>query len=76
MAISGLVITLSEQESERVSALNAMEQEPWLSLGVAQGHRLPVVVDSEDRHQFQACWDALLAMEGVVHVDLVTVDYE
>lgn len=76
MAISGLVITLSEHEAERAAALACIAKERALTLGQAHGLRLPAVLESDDRHHYQRCWDALVDLPGVLQVDLVFVDYE
>ena len=74
MAVCGLVITLSE--IEQATSSKVLAELGWLTLGEQQRLRLPAVMEPRDRQDFRHCWDALLAVDGVVHLDLVYVDYE
>lgn len=74
MPISGLVLTLSQYEADRASALAALRDHPALALGAAAAHRLPVVADTPDCVEDQALWDWLHALPGVLFVDLVCTD--
>lgn len=74
MPVSGLVLTLSRNETDRASALAALRDHPALALGEAAAHRLPVVADTPDSVQDQALWDWLRELPGVLFVDLVCTD--
>lgn len=76
MPISALVITLSSDPKEKQRAVEALSQDPRVTLGERQGARLPVVVETETtREGSRMVREELLQIEGVVFVDVVMVDF-
>lgn len=76
MPISALVITLDPDPERRARALDSLHRDPRLTLGEMTAGRLPVVAETEtlaggDR----LVSDELSAVEGVVLVDVVLVDF-
>ncbi len=76
MPISGLVITLSDDPSQRQIALDQLATDPRLTLGQLHGSRLPVVAETETvRQSTDLVREELLDIPGVVFVDIVSVDF-
>lgn len=77
MPVSGLVVTLSDEQSARQNALETIEADERLEIGDRQKNRLPVVADTESIDGgTELVRDELLDIEGVVFVDLITVNFE
>ena len=76
MAITGLVLTLSEDPTERAKALEKIECEPGVTLGDPAGARFPVVVDTPSTREDRDSFERLGAIEGVRLVELVCVNFE
>lgn len=74
MPISGLVITLESLES-RAPLLTRLEADPRISVGLAQGLRLPVVTDTAGSEEGEALVRELFTVPGVSFVDVVTIDF-
>lgn len=74
MPVSGLVLTLSLNAPDRAAALDALRRHPSIEVGEAQGHRLPIVVDTPASDDDRAVWDWLHAQEGILFVDVVCAD--
>jgi len=74
MPVSGLVLTLGELDSERDAAVHALRDRPEITLGDAQGRRLPIVVDTHCDDEDKAIWEWLHELRGVLFVDLVSAD--
>ena len=77
MPVSGLVVTLSDDEEERAGAVDTIAADERLTIGEAQKNRLPVVAETETIGEgSELMRDELLDIDGVVFVDLVTVNFE
>jgi len=74
MPVSGLVLTLSREESCRREALSALYEHASIAIGELVAHRLPIVVDTPSCEEDQAIWEWLQELPGVVFVDLVCTD--
>ncbi|MEZ4459453.1 MAG: hypothetical protein R3E66_06935 [bacterium] len=76
MPVSSLVVTLHDELSERMAALSQMESTTYLTVGEIVGRvHVPVVCESESLSQGEAHVRELMAMRGVVFVDVVMVDF-
>ena len=73
MAISGLVVTLADDDAAADAAVARMGADPRLTLGDRFGHRLAVVVDTPSVDADRALWDELRQMSGVTFVDVTFV---
>lgn len=71
MPICGAVLHLSGEWKRRKAALEALARDPRLTLGEANGNRLPVVLDTRDQREDDALWRELLAIDGVMHADVI-----
>ncbi len=74
MSISGLVLTLDPATPP--NTLSILNTDPRLTLGEANGPRLPVVVDAEDGRASRDVVDELAALEGVLAVDIAFVSFD
>jgi hypothetical protein len=75
MPIVSAVLTLSQTPTLRVATLTALRSTPAVTLGEAHGDRVPVVLDTPDRAQDKAAWDALESLPGVTFIELVFADF-
>ena len=76
MTVSALVVTVSEDEALRARCLEALCEQPGLTLGDPTGPRFPVVVDSHDLRGGRAVFESLAELDGVQSVELVQVYFE
>ncbi len=76
MAITGLVLTLSDDPEERARALERLESEPAVTLGESSGARYPVVVDTPSSREDRDVFQRLSVTEGVRLVELVCANFE
>jgi hypothetical protein len=76
MAITGLVLTLSEDEGEREQALVRLAGEPCVTLGEPKAFKYPAVLDTPSSREDRDCFDRLEATAGVNLVELVCVSFE
>ena len=73
MPISGLVITTRSERSEEVLA--ALRLLPDVTVGAAQGRKLPVVTEAPTLSAARKLTEALMRLPGVDFVDVVSVDF-
>ena len=81
MPISGLVVTLSDSDTERADAIDAMRREPRIELGISEleqtvASRIPIVVDTQSNEGDKQVWQWLNDLPGVVFVDVALVGFE
>lgn len=74
MPVSGLVLTLSREESCRREALSALYEHASIVIGERVAHRLPIVVDTPNSEEDRAIWEWLQKLPGVAFVNLVCTD--
>jgi hypothetical protein len=73
MPISGLVIRLAEKRVELPSQIACDRR---LTLGDLQEQRfLPAVLETSTLQESEAVVEGLLALEGILGVDIVTLDF-
>jgi hypothetical protein len=73
MSISGLVVTLADEDVTAESAVTTLRADARLTLGERFGRRLAIVADTSSVHDDRVLWDELREMPGVVHVDVTFV---
>lgn len=77
MPVSALVVTLDAEPDNRQKAFDALMARDWLTLGeTIEDAHLPVVLESDTLSQGEERFREILALEGVVHVDVVMVDFQ
>lgn len=76
MVTSALVVTLDGDATARAAALEALSSDARLTLGDLAGLRLPVVAETSGLATAEALTEELLALRGVVFVDVVLVDFD
>jgi hypothetical protein len=75
MAVSALVLTLSEDAAERARALSVLRATPTITLGDLADLRLPIVTETPTARDGAALAEWLLEVPGVHLVDLVFADF-
>ena len=70
MPIIGAVLTLGEGAD-----LEALGADPRVTVGPRMGAKLPVVLDTVGRREDIELCDSLLALRGVLHIDVATADF-
>jgi nitrate reductase NapAB chaperone NapD len=76
MWISSFVVTLPESSDASTSIKNAIVAIPVFEVGVAQGRRLPVVLQVDDGHAARHWHEWVTDLPGVVHVEVAFVSFE
>jgi len=76
MAVTALVLTLSDDETERKAALSELARQSGVTIGDPFGVRFPVVVDTESTREDKLCFERIEAIDGVHLIELVSVDYD
>lgn len=76
MVTSALVVTLDDDASARATAIDAMASDARLTLGEPAGMRLPVVAETSGLAAAETLAEELMAVPGVVLVDVVLVDFD
>ena len=77
MPVSGLVVTLSDDEKKSAQATLALKVDSRLTIGERQKNRLPVVAETETIGEgSRLVRQELLEVDGVIFVDVVTVNFE
>lgn len=72
MAISGLVVTLSEHDAA-AAALLSLASDPRLTLGERFGRRVALVAETRSAHEDRLLFDDLRGLPGVANVDVAFV---
>lgn len=75
MPISGLVITLQQNESGQ-SALARIQSTPTFEIGKRDGARLAAVLETKTPKQDKHCWNWLNQLPGVLFVDVVFIHFD
>lgn len=73
MAVSGIVVTLSEDSALAAAALGALRADGRLTLGERFGARVAAVAENAGVAEDGAMWDDLHALPGVERVDVTFV---
>jgi len=75
MPISGLILSL-EAAVEVDDLVAELSQDPHLDVGVPQGRRLPVVLDTTDAQEDRQLWDWIRERSGVFHIDVSFIHFD
>ncbi|MFO0836539.1 MAG: hypothetical protein U0638_16350 [Phycisphaerales bacterium] len=73
MAVSGIVVTLSDDRGLAKAALESLSTDPRLTLGERFDRRLAAVAETPSVRDDRDLWDDLNALPGVVRVDVTFV---
>lgn len=76
MIVSALVVTLPALPAARPDVIDALTRDPRLLVGVPVADRLPVVAEAESARAGADLVDHLRTVDGVVAVDVVSIDFE
>jgi nitrate reductase NapAB chaperone NapD len=76
MWISSFVVTLPESSEASANIQHALAAMPVFEVGIAQGRRLPVVLQADDGHDARHWHEWVTALPGVVHVEVAFVSFE
>ena len=76
MAISGLVLTLTDDPAGQAQAILSLAAMPELELGDLTGMRLPVVAETPHQGADRDLFERLQAMPGVLYADVAYVWFE
>lgn len=76
MPISGLVLTLVQDDSQRRLVLDALRKHPAMELGEAVDDRVPVVMDTPDSESDRRMWDWLNSLPGVIQIEIAVIHFE
>lgn len=74
--ISGLIVRLRQEPIEAQAACDAIRCHREFQVGDRIGDNLPAVLEAKDPAQSQDLTDWLLALPGIAHVDVVSVNFE
>lgn len=73
MAISGLVVTLAEDDAAADATVTQLRADTRLTLGDRFGRRLALVADTPSIHADRDLWDELRETPGITNVDVTFV---
>ena len=76
MAISGLVLTLTDNDALRARTLQLLAEMPELALGEPTGLRQPAVADTPHRWTDRELFERLQAMPGVHYAEVAYVWFD
>jgi hypothetical protein len=76
MPISGLVVTLAEDQAAQDAAVAAMSAHPAIEIGTRSFNQMPVVVETVDEEQDRLIWEWLHALPGVVMVVVALIHFD
>jgi hypothetical protein len=75
MTVSGLVLTIVGDASQRAAVLERLRADPRLTLGPPVADRWPLAAETDDLRAGEALVRTLEAVPGVARVDVVSVDF-
>ena len=76
MPISGLIVSLAPEDASRHQAIDAIESEPRIDVGVIESLRMSIVVDTKSSEEDKVVWNWLQDLPGVVFIDVAMVGFE
>lgn len=76
MPVSGLVVTLSEDDGFQQETIDAIVAEPRLEIGYIRGQRMAVVMDTRSADEDKELWSWLTALPAVLFVDVTLIGFE
>jgi hypothetical protein len=76
MPISGLVITLTEDDRLADEAVTTLAARPEIVVGMRQRQWLPVAVDGRDYAHSREVHEWIGAQPGVTFVDVTSINFE
>jgi nitrate reductase NapAB chaperone NapD len=76
MPVSGLVVSLKSDLTLREEAIAAIRKESRIEVGVIEGRRMAIVIDTTSTDDDKQLWCWLAALPGVTFVDVAMVGFE
>lgn len=76
VAVSGLVISVSDDEANRAALIEALVEAGCFELGEWIENRLPVALEAADERISREWFEWLCGLPGVVKVDVAVVSWE
>lgn len=76
MPVSGLVVSLVSDPQLRKEAIASIRSEPRIEIGVIEGRRMAIVLDTESTDADKQLWCWLSSLPGVVFVDVALVGFD
>jgi len=74
--ISGLVITFRSSVSEHFETIETLRRVPEIDIGLADGSKLAIVVDSASKYRDQEIWHMVQQLPGVVELAVAMVAFD
>ncbi len=75
MPISGWVLTLGPDESQRIQVVQRLQSDARVTVGEPAGARLPVVLETSSPNEGHAMIEDLSDSPGVLFIELVCLDF-
>ena len=75
MPIAAVVVTLSSNAEASSAALRRLSNEPRVELGASTARVIPAVLETRTAEEGEALVNEILAEDGVLAVDVVSVDF-
>lgn len=76
MAVSGLVITLSSDETQAAAVIGALDADPRLTVGSRSGRRVPLVAETPGPDEDRVLWGWLREHPGIENVEVAFVGFD
>ncbi|MFO0661370.1 MAG: hypothetical protein U0165_16280 [Polyangiaceae bacterium] len=75
MPTSALVLTLDEAPDLQQHVLTELQRDERISVGIAHGSYLPIVLETQSSEDGVAAIEALWKKPGIAFIDLVQIDF-
>ena len=76
MPVSGIVVTLKQDEDAVAETLRAFGDDTRIDVGDRNRDRLPLVLDTADSDEDKELWRWINSQPGVIHTDVVFVHFD
>jgi len=76
MPVSGLVLSLRDEPQLRAETLAVMGGDSRITVGVCEGNRLAIVLDTCSSEEDQRLWAWLESLPGVLFVEVAFIGFE
>ncbi len=76
MPVSGLVVSLADDQQSRDSAIDAIAAQPGIEIGPTRSDCLTIVTDTDSRREDKRLWDWLCRLPGVRQVEVAFVGFD
>lgn len=76
MPVSGLVVSLHDDARLRAETLEMIRKEPRITVGLADGGRVAIVLDTTSGEQDREVWNWLHSLSGVALLEVAYVGFD